>query len=72
MEDAEKRFLEENDIERFVASIIIIWLSLKYKGVDYSTNLLCHNILLTFRSLEGSRNKLPRLLLIRRQFILHL
>lgn len=72
MEDAEKRFLEENDLEGFVVLAVIILLPLTYAGVGYSTILLCHNIPLTFRSLGGSQNKLQQLLLIRRLFLLHL
>lgn len=73
MEDAEKRFLEENDLEGFVAFVVIILLlPLTYAVVGHSTILLYHNIPLTFRSLGGSRIRLPRLLLVRRQFLLHL
>lgn len=72
MEDAEKRFLEENDLEGFVALAVIILLPLTYAEVGYSTILLYHNIPLTFRSLGGSRNKLQQILLIRRLFLLHL
>lgn len=72
MEDAEKRFLEDNDLEGFVVLAVIILLPLTYAEVDYSTILLCHSIPLTFRNLGGSRNKLRRLLLIGRLFLLHL
>lgn len=53
MEDPEKQFLEENDMERFVVLVVIILFLLTYSEVGYSTNLLYHNILLTFPNLEG-------------------
>lgn len=73
MEDAEKRFLEENDLERFVVfMVIILLLPLTYAEVGHSTILLYRNIPLTSRILGGSRIRLIRLLLVRHQFLLHL
>lgn len=72
MEDPEKQFLDDNDMERFVTLVVNMLLQLTYSEVGCSANLLYHNILLIFQSLEGSRNKLLHLHLIKDQFFPHL
>lgn len=77
-EDPEKQFLDDNDMQRFVTLAVIMLLQLTYSEVGCSANLLYHSILLylsillIFQSLEGSRNKLLHLHLIRDQFFPHL
>lgn len=73
MEDPEKQFLDDNDMERFVVTLVVtMLLQLTYSEVGCSANLLYHSILLIFQSLEGSRNKLLHLHLIKDQFFPHL